>query len=323
LRWIENTLYFSRTAATVPTTETVSLFTRPPDSKPWRKLLLSRQIISLLPSAFSPPALVTWLQGRKVKVTTHTGENVGAIKATRITTTTPLALGIWLGATVDIWVDKDARIVRVRITAPDGGLQYDVHDYGAKVTVAAPPDDQIASTSELKKIKANGPFTTVKSGTTGGVTWNLQRAPGTQNTVCWRFQATPPLHLAPEVKPDEQCQVPPPAQSDDSSDYVQFAIAGDGGGSYDALVVLMPVGVKHLTFGFVGGKTQALTPDPVLVWVGPSTPLPAYLGVTLPDGTPLACGAGPVSAVADLTDQTLTSKLDVGSAASVWGCIPS
>jgi hypothetical protein len=104
---------------------------------------------------------------------------------------------------------------------------------------------------------------------------------------------------------------------------VQFAIAGDGGGSYDALVVLMPAGVKHLTFGFVGGKTQSLAPNRVLVWVGPSTPLPAYLGVTLADGTQLACGAGAVSAVGDLTDPALTGPLDAGGAASVWGCLPA
>ncbi|HEV7525916.1 MAG TPA: hypothetical protein VGP92_13180 [Acidimicrobiia bacterium] len=324
LRWINNTLYFTRTPAAVPTTETVSLFTRPAKSRPWRKLVLTRQIIALLPSAFSPPALVAWLQGRKVKVTTHTGETVGSVKATRITTAAPLAVGLWLAATVDLWVDKDARIVRVRITAREGGLQYDVRDYGATVPVAAPPADQIATQSELKTPAPTGPYATVKSGTTAGVTWSVQRAPGTLNTVCWRWQATPPLHQSPLAKPNRpQCQVPPPAHSIDASDYVQFAISSDGGGSYDALVVLMPAGVKHLTFGFVGGTTQSLPPEPLLVWVGPSTPLPAYLGVTLADGTQLDCGAGAVTAVGDLTDPALPGRLEANSAASVWACLPT
>ena len=139
LRWIDNTLYFTRTSATVPASETVSLFTRPVNGRPWRKLVVTDQIIALVPSAFSPAAVVTWLQGRKVTMTTHAGETVGSVKATRITTATAVAIGVWVDAIVDLWVDKDARIVRVRITAPTGGLQYDVHDYGATVTVAAPP----------------------------------------------------------------------------------------------------------------------------------------------------------------------------------------
>ncbi len=303
----------------MPADESVALFARPANARPWRKLVLTGQIIALLPSAFSPPALVKWIQARNVKVTTHAGETVGSVKTTRITTAAPVGIGLWLGATVDIWVDKAARVVRVRITAPDGGLQYDVHDYGTAVKVAAPPANQIATKSELATPEPNGPFATVKSGTTGAVTWNLQRAPGTQGTVCWRWQATPPLQQAHLAKPDSPlCTPPPPAQSTDPTDYVQFVVDGNGTGSYDALAVVLPPGVKNLTYGFVGGKTQSLTPSTLVVWVGPTTPGKAYLGVTLADGTHLDCGAGAVSGVGDLTDPKITA--DLGTAA--WACLP-
>jgi hypothetical protein len=319
MRWVDKKLYFTRTAATVPSTEAVSVFTRPQSAKPWRALNLKSGIVLALPSAFSPVVVVDWLQRLEVPVKAHDGERVGDVETTRLTTTRPIGIGVWLGATVDLWVDKDELVVRVRITSPGGGAQYDVTDYGAAVDVSPPPADQIATRSELVTPEPNGPFTTVKSGTTSGVTWALQRAPGSNGTECWRWQATPPLAQPGLATPDTpQCAAPLPETSDDPSELVDVAVHGDATGSYDALAVLLPAGVKKLTLGFVGGKTEQLTPDRVVVWVGPPSPVKAYLGVTLADGTTMDCGAGAVASVGDLTDPKATA--DLGGAA--WGCIP-
>ena len=320
LRWLDNFVYISRGTGTVSSSDPVSLFTRAPSAKPWRKFRLNGEIFSVLPAAFSPTALVQWIQSLKVPMTTHSGESIGSVKTTRLTTGRAIAMGLWVSSTVDVWVGNDARIVRVRVTAPDGtGTQYDV-TYGARAPVVAPPSGQISTGNETPVIGPNGPFSTVKSGTSAGVTWALQRATGSQGTVCWKFQATPPLHEQTAANSNAPvCLAPPPTHSDDPSDYVQFLFAGDGAGSYDALVALMPAGVKSLTLGFVGGHTQTVPPDPHFVWIGPSNPLPGYLGVTLADGTQLPCGAGAISGVGDLTNPALTNDLST----SVWGCVPA
>jgi hypothetical protein len=318
MRWVDGRFYVKRTAATVPDNETLSLFARPDGAKPWRRFSITG-FVPFLPAAFSPVALVDWLAQLRVPLEKGANEPVGDVDATRLTTTRKITVGVWVGATVDLWVDGENRVVRVRITAPTGGAQYDVEDYGAPVNVEAPPASDIASQSEVETPEPSGDFETVKSGVTNGVTWTFQDAPGTNGTVCTRWVATPPLPQPGLASPEApQCARPLPATSEDPSELVDFSVHGDATGPYDALVVQLPAGVKRLTLGFVGGKTQELAPDRTVVWIGPTQPVKAYLGVTLADGTTMDCGAGAVASVADLTDPKITA--DVGAAP--WGCIP-
>src|SRR5258708_24062261 len=76
MRWIANALYFTRSTATVPSVETVSIFTRPPNTRPWRKLRLTGMIASIVPTAFSPPALVESLSKLNIPVKTKSGQLV-------------------------------------------------------------------------------------------------------------------------------------------------------------------------------------------------------------------------------------------------------
>ena len=68
----------------------------------------------------------------------------------------------------------------------------------------------------------------------------------------------------------------------------------------------------------MGGKT---TPVPIdgdsAVWVGPTNPRVAYFGVTLADGTNVACGAGAVSTAEDLSDPMLTRNIE----RAPWSCV--
>ena len=133
----------------------------------------------------------------------------------------------------------------MRMRAPNGGAQYDVR-YGAAPAVSPPPASQIETGTEVPEKKPSGPFVTVKAGTTNGVTWALQRSPGTNGTECWRWQATPPLQQLGVNHPgDPQCSPPTPATSDDASDLVGFVVVGNAAGPYDALAVELPAGVTE------------------------------------------------------------------------------
>jgi hypothetical protein len=321
MRWTNEMFYFQRAVADVPRTEQLTLFTRAEKYPPWRSIGVSGGIGKGIPSAFSPAALLEWLRVIHLELVEKGKEDVGSISATRYTSDKPAgAVGIWTAATIDVWADEEDRVIRVRIASPTGGTTYDVTDFGVPVEVTAPPKDQISMVSELPVIEPAGPYEVVTSGTTNGVTWALERAPGTEDTTCWRFNATPPLvqnneagyrcfpPLRPDAEPDEE---------------VEFLAYGNGQGPYDVLAATLPDGVTELRLGFVG--STATTPLPVpagdtpLVWLGPPSPLKAHLGVTLEDGSKLDCGAGGVTTADDLINPQLTNQLNVAA----WACLPS
>ena len=98
---------------------------------------------------------------------------------------------------------------------------------------------------------------------------------------------------------------------------MQFVVDANGAGAYDALAVALPAGVKSLTLGFVGGSLEPVAVASPVVWVGPASLPPAYLGVTLANGTTIDCGAGSVGSVADLRDSRLTAL----AARAPWACL--
>jgi hypothetical protein len=319
--WTNSVLYFERSVADVPRSEAIALFTRDAQFPPWRTIGISGGVSIAIPAAFSPVALLDWLRTIHVTLTEQGDEEVGSITATRYTSDKPAAtVGLWTNATVDVWADHDDRVIRIRIASPTGGATYDVTDFGSPVDVEAPPTTQISTVSELPAIEPSAPFEVVISGTDAGVTWALERAPGTEETTCWRFTATPALAqqneagyrclqgLRTDAEPDEQ---------------VEFLAYGNGQGSYDALAVTLPDGVNELGLGFVGSTSTIDVPVPTeetpLVWVGPPSPLKAYLGVTLADGSKLDCGAGGVTTADDLINPQLTDMLYL----SAWACLPS
>ena len=314
LRSLEESLYFERAVASVERTDPLAVFTRSTRFPPWRTLSLKEGVIVGVPSAFSPPALIEWFQRTQTGVTIHPGERIGSKPVTRLTSRQAISVGIWNAATVDMWVDEQYRVVRVRIASPSGGARYDVERFGSSVDVTKPPASEISTESEMVAAQPEGDFASVVGGETNGVTWSLERTPGTRGATCWQWKATPPLSRADTTDQQARCV----NRADDPRE-PQFVAYGNGTGSYDALAVVLPDGVKSLTLGFVGGTTEPLEPSSPLVWVGPSSPTKAYLGLTFEDGTTIDCGAGAVSSVGDLTDPNLTER-PTGAA---WGCLPS
>jgi hypothetical protein len=198
-------------------------------------------------------------------------------------------------------------------------MQYDVSDYGKTVTVSPPPKAQISDGNEVPPTEPDGPFETVSSGNDAGVTWELQKAKGTNGTTCWRWQASAPLPQVALAKPDgPRCVKNPPSDPADASELVQFVVMGNGLGSYDALAVVLPPDVASVTFGWVGGTTQKLRAADPFVWVGPNSPTKGYLGVTFADGSLMECGAGAIGSAEDLNDPKLTAT----ASAAPWACFP-
>jgi hypothetical protein len=321
MRWTGGNLYLKRVVApnaTEANAGPVSIFARDATDRPWTSLGADTAAGALLLRPFNPAALLQQMSNAGAAVA-GTGTVNGA-SVTDIRTTKPLAvMGWWSTVTADVFVDSHHRVVRVKLTSPIGGVQYDV-TYGKRAAIQPPPTDQLAvATAASQTVNLVEPYTVATSGTTNGVTWKLERAKGENGTICWHFDATPPLAQVITNRPDGARCIAPPAAGDAPEDTVQFPVDGKDSGSYDALAVSLPAGAKALTLGFVGGKTQPETPTPLFVWVGPSSPTPAYFGVTLADGTKIDCGAGAVSSVSDLTDDTLTAR----AAGAPWACLPA
>jgi hypothetical protein len=316
IRTVDNMLYYKRAVASLKNEPTLGIFARQVEFKPWRSTPM-RGIIMTVPAAFSPASVVEWLQRLHTPLKVSAGARVGSVATSKITTTRPVGIGLWVGATVELSVDHDARVVQVAITAPGGGARYLVSNYGATVSVKPPPKGDVSTVSELPVLKPDGAFATMKSGTTNGVQWALQQAPGTEGSVCWRWQATPPLPEAGLKQPGTPRCFKPAGKDADPEDMVAFVVDGNGTGKYDALAAWLPAGAKDVKIGFVGGKVESLPAGTLVVWVGPNKPVKGYLGVTLADGTKLDCGAGAIATPADLGDPRVTENV----AEAPWGCL--
>jgi hypothetical protein len=319
LRVVDGTFYFERAPVALPRNDSLFVFSRDESFKPWRAASLGA-VLDGVPSAFSPLALLEWIERNNVELEAKGTEQIGDVDATRLTTTREILVGVWTGSTVDLWVDGEQRVVRVRVAGDGGGTQYDVTDFGAEVEIEAPAEDEVSTETEQPVVEPSGPFEEVASGTTEGVTWTLLRAPGTEGTSCWRWQATPPLPQVGLPNPDAfRCVKAPdmPEEVSDVSDEILFPVIGNGQGSYDALVALVPEDTAAATMGFVGGTTQDVPVSKPFVWIGPPQPLKGYLGLTLDDGTRVDCGAGAITTPDDLTNDAFTGF----ATTAAWACL--
>ena len=255
LRWLDNTLYIDRADMRLASDDKIAAFARRQDVLPWREVPMSSAIVTMIPAAFSPPALLQVMQQRQIGLVDKGVEQVGDSQLTHLAAERPMGIGIWGEANVDLWADEQNRVVRVEIANPAGGARYDVSDFGTPVDVQPPPADQISNVSEEVQTQPDGELTVETSGNTNGVSWSLEKAPGTNDTTCWRWTATPPL--AQDLQDPARClkAIAPDADVDGR---VQFLVFGNGQGPYTALAVALPDGVKELELGYVGGKTETV-----------------------------------------------------------------
>jgi hypothetical protein len=275
----------------------------------------SMTYLSVVASAFSPSRIAAALSSVPSNIRTRPGNVIG-VQTTEYYTVQPLRImGPWTNVSASLWADSKDRVVRVRLTSASGGLDYTVTGYASQPSIQAPPTDQQVTPTTLPPPRAAGPYAVAASGKTGNVTWSLMRAPGTRDTECWKWVATPSVKILNADADGTRCYL---AQqpSDSYSDATAAVVQSKAPSAYTALGVRLPAAPTKATLGFAGGKLQVLPPSGnLLVWVGAASPLPGYLGLTFANGTKLDCFAGTLISVDDLKTTT-----DQQVANSQWSC---
>jgi hypothetical protein len=321
LRWIDGDAYVRRTALdTGPEQGQLALLVRRSSEKPWARLPLTGGYVESFMQAFDPPALLDRLRKQAGGFTLDTRARLHGEPVTHLRSKAAMPLiGMWAGATLDLYLDRQHRLIRLEIKAPDGGISYDISDYGKSVPVTAPAASEITTSEEERAIELAGDYETVKSGSFDDATWELQRARSVDGRECWRWNATPPIAPIAPDRPDGARCVSAPDDATEPADRVQFVVSSDDSAPYRALAVLLPSNVRSLKLGFVGGRIEEVDVASPFVWVGPTSPTPAYLGLTLDDGSTIACGAGSVQAADDL--ESITTMALEQLTKSPWACL--
>ena len=314
LRWLHGALYVDRVVAS-PSAAADPRLVRTAHDLPWSRHELSELIVSALPRAFDPPALVEALQQQSNRVSMRAHQKLDGKDATRLELPSVTALGLWTNASVSMWLDGSSRPERVEIRARGGSLAYDIA-YGGSLSVSAPPAWETDTGTARPTVALSSGYRTVRSGVSGAVTWSVLMAHATNGSTCWRWQASPSLPaLITDTRDGVRC-VPATVPSDGLADQVQFVFEPQRVETYDAVVVLLPRGVRSVVVGRVGGALTTVTDvRSPFVFVGSAEPSPAYLKIVTASGS-VECGRGAISSVGDLDDSVLTQHV-VGSP---WAC---
>ncbi|MGZ4675048.1 MAG: hypothetical protein ACXV8Y_00795 [Acidimicrobiia bacterium] len=318
LRWAEGKLYAGGTGALQGLLPgLLASYVDLTDPARWRAIPTSPYTTTLV-TPFSPPELVGLLQRQHVRVQSARGPKIVGVATSHLTVKSRLGLlFVWSNPKVELWTDARDRVVRIRLTAGNDSMQYDV-TYRSVPSVSTPQDTSVPTTVPTH-FTAVGPYSTVASGQSGALAWKVLRAPGTDSSQCWRVETVPAVVVrAPNADDGARCFLPVPADAD-PQDEIQFAIVTDGQTPGAVLVARVPQG-STAQIGFVGSTATvpATVVGDAVVWAGPVDPAPGYLGVTLPDGTKVDCGVGGIATAGDLTDSSLAPD-PYGLA---WGCTP-
>jgi hypothetical protein len=317
LRWVGPVLYIGRPpqpASGIKGVGFQQLLLRPAGEREF--LPMRMQYLSAIPAAFSPARLAAIMASPTAQVASRPGPKIAGSSTTEYYTSKPLFdVGPWPQASVSLWADSTGRVLKVHISSPSGGADYVVTGYKGQPAVQPPDPGKVVTATTLPPPAAAGAYAPVSSGSTNGVTWTLLRAPGTRGTDCWKWAATPPVKVLDAKADGSRCYLG--AQPGDSvADATVFAVRSAPGGRYSALGIQLPKTATKATLGLAGGKLLPLTPSGnYLVWVGPPSPLPAYLGVTFSDGKKIQCFAGTNTSPDDLKTTT-----DRDVSAGDWSC---
>ena len=172
--------------------QSAALSAQLPDGKQWVELDLSKlgksvgiDLESLLSgSQVQPGDLLSMLAGEGAKIqnlgaatidgaaTTHYRVTIDTAKALEAKgLTTPLLAGVVAQVPTipaDVWIGKDGLVHRVRVSLAVAerrlGLTLDLYDYGANVTIAAPPSSDVFDATQL-----------AQQGIAGGGHWSPYR----------------------------------------------------------------------------------------------------------------------------------------------------
>src|SRR5262249_53763087 len=155
--------------AAAPASDLDPRFVRTAAERPWSRAKVDTPLVSSLPAAFDPAALLGVLAGHD-NVTISGGEEVNGSSTRVIHLPVQNILGMWVRASADVFVDDHNRPVRIAITAPTGSAHYDV-TYGVPLNVTAPPAAEIQVRAP-PRFQVTGPYAEVRGGATHGVKWS-------------------------------------------------------------------------------------------------------------------------------------------------------
>jgi hypothetical protein len=325
LSWVDGTLYIKRVAGTAPpgATALAGALLRSETDRPWVRLPVAGIAQALL-GPYDPFALLDQLSAPTATVAFREdgSESVAGRDLDRFVVEAEgdgsgLAVGI---RRVELLTDRDHRLVLARLTG-DQAIEYTLSDYGTVVSVAAPPDDQIAAPVVGERGESpTGTYQKVATGTFDGLVWQLVSAPATGNGSCWRFdiQGDQSAPVAATESDGATCLAGLDPTVDEP---VQIVVDSGSAAPFDAIAAVVPSGSQAvLRFADRSSQPVAVDPRGFVVWVGPKDPMLVVLDVTLPDGRPEACGPGSVSSLDDLDTldpASLTALRD-----APWLCIP-
>ena len=268
------------------------------------------------PRAFSPPALSQWLeQTSNADGDQHANEHVDSTK--RPAHDEPSACSSASGRARRSTSGSTATTASSAssIASPERWHAIRRHDYGTAVTVSPPAADQISTKSELQADRRPEPFTTVTVGHDqrrhlGAAARG--RDPAARRAGAGRRRRRSASSREAGERAAASGRSIQDAAADDASPVPR--VRQRRRHLRRARSANFPTGVKKLTLGFVGGKThRSRSPNP-LVWVGPSSPLPAYLGVDARRTAPRSTAA-PARSPRPPTSRTRASPTPAATAA--------
>lgn len=297
-----------------------------PGERPWLAVPAGGEILlRRLLGAYDPAGVLGALARAKVHLVrdgsaTIAGKHARAYRATLGPKEPVAGPGV---RRVTVWVDADQRPLRFRLDTQRATIRYDVERTTDAVAIHAPPEAQVATVGNTRGPAPVGPYATVLSGTSDGVSYQVLRAPADGDGTCWRLESSPSYQPAITDAPDGRRCLPAVAADAAPEERVVFPLDGGRANPYEVLAAWLPAGATaELTF--VDGSTRPLARDPatgLALYLGPAGLAAGYLGVTLADGTQVACGPGAVTVPADL-DGLTTDQTDELRGAP-WTCLPA
>lgn len=302
MTWVDGMIYVRRVV--VPDDVPTDAWLRHADDLPYIQIPASAMTQGLL-VPYDPYTLLAYLAGSKQVAVPAGTETVDGAELQRFTVDlSQTGASIVPGARrAEVLTDEHRRL-RVARLVGDDTIEYQLSDFGADVSVSAPPSDQIGQPDRRPSGEAPvGPYEQIAAGTTQGVEWKVVGAPATNGGTCWRFDTSVDIHPVAATQPDGAtclAAFDPGAPAADRSAVV--VDAGDGS-PFDVLLTVAPTG-STVEMSFADGSRAAVpeVAPGLYLWTGPSSPLAVLLDLSVPGAAPVACGPGPVSDLSDLED---------------------
>lgn len=327
LRMVDGALYVARLAVPAAERDATDLAAldfyalRERSDRPWLKVARPVLIPTVgTPLLLGPFALLDALL--KAEATLSPGV-VDGDDRTRHVVNAPRLTTPYRISTLEIWVDGSHRLRRVRGVAGNAELDYAVGDFGIAVQVALPPADE--TTDVLPRVGPSPPevvgaFTTLASGRSAGLAWQLAQAPGTSGATCWKLETVPAVDL---LRPDPVCVAAAGSAAGGRGFAVRFPFQSGATGALDIVVGVVPEPVRAAQLAFVDGSTAAPTyldqKHGIVLWAGRSRPFLGAGTITLADGATLSCGPGDVIAIGQLAGKSEQELLEYRG--YPWSCV--